>query len=241
MKVCVITCTKNRHTCLERSVRYFLDQDYDNCVQLIFNNSSEILKLSDEIPENKVILVNNHIDYNTGKGYKTLGAIYNDAITHIPEDVDVIGFWDDDDLFLPNHISEGVKGLQRGQLTAYKPKFSFYKSGKIKKLVENTMEPSIFVKKSHIIEHGFGNETSAQHLKWVDPLVSSKQIYVDPDGIPTLIYMWGENIPVFKTSGDPNNPNNFQNYHNFAKDVGDGVITPISKNSAQRFIWSKMT
>jgi glycosyltransferase involved in cell wall biosynthesis len=235
MKVCAITATKNRHTCLERSVRLFLNQTYDNCVQLIYNNACEAQRLNSNIPEGKIILVNNCLSKKTGKLYTTLGEIYNDILSHIPDDVDVVTFWDDDDVFFPRHIEKGVEGLLRGGKKAYKPQKSYYKSGGRATLVENTLEPSIFVKKDHLLQYGFSEETTAQHLQWLQPLLTEDQIYVDPNGESTLIYMWGEEIPVFKTSGDPGNPNNFLNYSNFSKDIGDQIITPISESAVQRY------
>lgn len=236
-KVCCITCTKNRHTCLERSVRLFLNQDYENSVQLIYNNSCTTQSLDPSLPNKRFILVNNCKDLVTGKPYTNLGAIYRDAITFIPEDVDLVSFWDDDDLFLSDHISEGVKGFLRGGKTAYKPKKSLYKQGKnAPVMVENTLEPSIFVKKDHIFQYGFGQRTSDQHMEWVEPLVRNGEIYVDPNGKPTLIYTWGNPIPVFKTSGNSKDPENFKSYEAYSRDVGDQIITPISKAAVDRDI-----
>lgn len=213
----------------------FLDQDYKNSIQLIYNNSCVFQNLSEHLPPDRFLLVNNCIDHVTKGDYRTLGAIYRDAITYIPEDVDVIVFWDDDDLFLPDHISEGVKGLLKGGKTAYKPKLSYYKAGVEEKiLVENTLEPSIFVKKEHILKYGFSQTTSDQHIAWVNPLVSDDEIFVDPQGKPTLIYTWGNPIGVFKTSGNPKNPTNFTEYERFSKDIGDRIITPVSRLEVQK-------
>lgn len=234
-KVCVITATKNRHEHLERSVRFFLDQDYLNSCQLIYNNSTVDQRLNTNLDPDRVILVNQHIDSTTGQPYTTLGGIYNDAIKYIPEDVEIVGFMDDDDIFLPNHISEGVKGLIRGGKTAYKPERSLFKNGADITPAINTFEPSIFIKKEHILKYGFSLETSAQHLKWVDPLVWGGEIYVDPDGPSTLIYCWGNDIPTFKTSGNSQHPENFKNYETFSQDVGDRIITPINKEKAKEF------
>ena len=236
MKVCLITATKNRHRQLERVVRFVLNQTSDNWVHLIYNNASEILKLDDNLPKNKFILINNNISLKTGEPYKTLGEIYTDILKCIPEDCDVINFMDDDDIFLPNHVEEGLKGLERGGLLAYKPEKSWFKYAKNKpELASNTLEPSIFVKSSHVKQYGFSDETTAQHLKWVNPLVYEKKIFADPLGIPTYICDWSQEIPTFKTSGEPNNPNNFLNYSNWSQDKGDGIITPCSQSWAEHY------
>lgn len=238
MKVCIITCTKNRHSQLERSVRFFLEQDYSNAVQLIYNNSCNELILSEIVPKDKIILVNNCIDSSTGEKYTNLGAIYNDAIKYIPEDAEIVSFFDDDDIFLKYHISEGVKGYKRALekgMIAYKPKKSYFRNGNRTSMVENTLEPSIFVKKDHVLKYGFFLETSPQHLKWVDPLVYEGKIFADPKGTPTLIYNWGDEIKTFKTSGNPTDPNNFLNYEKFSQDKGDSIITPWSKQEVSKY------
>lgn len=235
MKVCLITATKNRHRQLERVVRFVLNQTYNNWVHLIFNNADSPLRLSPELPD-KFILVNKNIHSRTFHPYVTLGDIYNDIIPYIPEDCDLVNFMDDDDVFLPDHVEEGVKGVERGGLLAYKPQKSWYKHGKSKAvLVENTLEPSIFVDSNHIKKYGFSPETTAQHLQWVNPLVYNKQIFVDKDGKPTYICDWSQEIPTFKTSGNPHNPYNFQSYSDWSKDTGDGVITPCSNSWAKHY------
>ncbi len=222
--------TCGRHRCAERSLSLFLNQDYEDRLLLIYQNSEVQQTLHESVDTSKVLLVNNHIDSETGKRYQNLGAIYRDALSYIPEDVEVISFWDDDDLFLTDHISQGavgyLKALSQNKI-AYKPQKSYnrYMKNPIG-LVENTLEPSIFVKASHIREYGFSPDTTEQHLKWVHPLTQNNQLLVDPEGKPTLIYNWGDDFPTWKTSGDFRNPENFNNYRNFSQDHGDRILTP---------------
>ena len=227
MKVCAITATKGRHQWIERSVRMFLDQTYENSIQLIYNNSCIPQRLNKNLPESRFILINNCQDKETGHPYSTLGAIYRDAITYIPEDVDVVSFMDDDDLYLPNHIEEGVKGLQKGGKLAYKPYNSYFKNGDKVILMNNTFEPSIFMKKESLLKYGFSNTTSDQHIQWVNGLLAEGEIFEDGKGVPTLIYTWG--IGVYKTSGAANNINNFSNYEKTSVDHGDGIISPCPR------------
>ena len=242
MKVCLITATKNRHKQLERLVRFVLEQTYENYVHLIYNNAPQQQRLNTNLPANKFILINNHTHLKERRAYRTLGEIYNDAIRFIPEDVDIVNFMDDDDIFLPNHVEEGVKGYIKGGKKAYKPQRSYYKqTGNRLTLVENTLEPSIFVDAKHIKEHGFGDESVAQHHKWLNPLVYDKQIFVDPEGVPTYICDWSQEIPTFKTSGNPHNPENFNNYASYSQDIGDGIITPVSKSWAEHYYRLKPT
>lgn len=234
MHVCAIMATCGRHQLAERSLKFFMDQDYeDRHTLLIFNNSQieQDLGPLQETENKKVILVNKY------DNYKTLGDIYNDALLYIPEDAELVVHWDDDDIFLPNHLTEGVNGYRRAvQIgkSAYKPARSWYRHSGGVELMSNTLEPSIFVSHEFLRANGYSLETTAQHLQWVNPLVYENKILVDEAGIPTLIYNWGDtNIPTFKTSGDPNNPRNFNNYRNFSRNHGDRILTPW--NSVQEY------
>lgn len=224
-KITAIMATCGRHYCSERSMSLFLNQTYENKHLLIYQNS-DVYQVLDKAISEEVTLVNNHRDLETGQPYLTLGAIYKDAIKYIPDDTEIIVFWDDDDLFLPNHLEAGYNGLMKFGKTAYKPEKSFFRTGGKLELVVNTLEPSIFVKADHIKKYGFGNNTTAQHLHWVHPLLETGEIVADPEGIPTLIYNWGDDFPTYKTSGDSTS-NNFGNYRRFSQDHGDQIISKI--------------
>jgi hypothetical protein len=244
-----ITATCGRHTLMERSLRFFLNQRYENvnsATLLIFNNSVVPQRLTDsnefryELGATKFVkVVNQHKDTLTGKPYRNLGAIYNDALKHVDDSAEVIIHWDDDDIFLPDHISEGMKGLKKAidqMKLAYKPKQSYFRHPNGQSLMENVLEPSIFVKAGHIRMYGYSLETTAQHLQWVQPLVDQGMILSDPDGKPTLIYNWGDtDIPTFKTSGNPGHTNNFDNYRNFSQDHGNQILTPWSKDRVEQY------
>lgn len=237
-----ICATAGRHTCLERSVRFFLDQNYEGKhTLLIFNNAKHSLVLNLPVlsSNKKVVLIN-----SCERNYENLGQIYNDTIPYI--DSEIVCFWDDDDIFLPNHISEGVKGYVKATLRsdklyrAYKPEKSYFRSILGVELVANTLEPSIFIDAEIIKSIGFKETTSDQHLKWVSYLEHTNSLKTDPEGEPTLIYNWGDtDIPTWKTSGDPANPNNFNNYRNFSQDHGDGIVTPLPSTEVLKYYKTK--
>lgn len=238
MKILSITATKNRHHCLERVLGMLLNQDTeDEYTILIYNNSKDSQKLNlPKLPRNiSVIYYHRYLSIGDNTPYTTLGAIYNDILKYIePINPDIVTHADDDDMFLINHISEGVKGFRKAKslgLLGYKPEKSWYRHSKGIDLISNTLEPSIFVDYNYLKEKGYHDSTSDQHLRWVNPL----PLLVDPLGAPTLIYNWGNDFPTFKTSGDPNNLLNFFNYENFSKDKGDGIITPLTSRELSSY------
>ena len=237
--VIAICTTKNRHTHLEKLVRCFLDQDYEGPhTLLIYNNAFESQELGKiDLPENKkIILINNCMDLKTGMAYTNLGSVYRDALQFLTEDYDIATHMDDDDVYLPCHISEGVKGLERGEAKlgiirtncfAYKPAKSYYLDSIGLTEQVNTLEPSIFVNYKYLREAGYFETNVDLHHKWLNALNVGSRIFVDEDGPATFIYDWSGMIPVWKTSGDPNNPENFNNYTKNSKDWGDRLITPV--------------
>jgi SAM-dependent methyltransferase len=231
MKVTAICATSGRHACLERAVGFFLAQTYLDKELLIYNNSSVPLSLAEGYPG--IICINAPLDAITGRRYTNLGSIYRDALSFV--DSDIVCFWDDDDAYLPDHIEEGVKGLQRakslGDYKAYKPKYSWYRDANGIHAMDNTLEPSIFVEYETLKQYGFYQSTSDQHLKWINGLLNNGQIWADPTGTPTLIYDWSQAIPTYKTSGDPSNPSNFNNYQIRSQDHGDWIITSVAPDS----------
>lgn len=237
MEVYLICATYNRHTLLERSVKMFIDQDYVGPhTLLIYNNSPHKEELNViELPENKkIILINNHIDKSTGKQYENLGGIYNDILEYIPNNV-LVSFWDNDDGFYPFHVTEGVKGWLKGKKKAYKPANSYFYTNNTVSSVNNTLEPSIFCIVEHIKKHKFRLSTSDQHLQWVEPLIKENELFVDPEGVSSLIYDWNSPVPTYKTSGNPYKEENFSNCRKFSEDVGDQLITPWTDEQIKQY------
>lgn len=232
-----ITPTKGRHKHIERVLTCFLEQDYiGKSILLIYNNSNIQQTLGKfEIPENKqVILINNHVDRASQEPYTNLGAIYRDILSYIPEEVSIITHMDDDDIYLPSHISSGVFNLIKSDKLAYKPKFSWFLTSEGVKPIENVLEPSIFIYRDHLIKHGYYENTINQHHKWLESLKPDK-LLVDPKGKKTFIYTWDGG--VFKTSGDPLNEINFQRYDNFSQDHGDQIITPFDRSEVTKYYY----
>lgn len=243
-EICWLTCTYGRVRCLERNVRCFLDQDYEGMSYMVICNSGEDLILDFfllnslvEIKNKKIFIVN-----CKDNQFKSVGEKYNYALRVILKKypmVDVITSADDDDIFLPNHLTEGNKGINRAEslkMEAYKPKYSYFrhKEGGMVKVIknENTYEPSIFVKASWVREKGFENVSIKYHQRWLNPLVESGKILVDPNGESTLIYNWADDWDIYKMSGSAyDNQNNFDAHKRQSVDMGDGFLRAGLDNS----------
>lgn len=239
MEVLGISATKNRHQHIEKLVSCFLQQDYEGKHSLLIYNNAEQEQRLDRgdgftwHEGNKSIYLHNCPASRKGTCYTNLGEIYNDILYLIGafDPNTLVNHMDDDDIFLPNHFKEGVSGYTKGSLSgkkAYKPAKSWFKTENHCRLDSNVLEPSIFVNLMHLLEYGYRETNADSHHQWLTPLIVNNQIFIDPTGMPTFVYDWSGEIPVWKTSGDPNNPKNFENYTNYSKDYGDQIITPIS-------------
>lgn len=239
--ILIITCTYGRHSLLERAVRCFIDQDYKGEVTLfIYNNSAKSLKLEESINYNKkkIILVNNSKDLLTGENYDNVGSIFRDALSLCPQNMETCTFGDDDDIYFPNHLSEGMKGIgkarEQGKL-AYKPYYSWFWYNEQIKLANNTTEPSIFVDYEHVKKNGFDPLPASFHLKWVRALGQDGMLD-DTEGKPTLVYDWGSGGGAHKISGRGDDIGNFWSHKTSSTDHGDGVITPWSREKIDK-LW----
>lgn len=237
--ILLLTCTYNRHTALERLVRFYLDQDYPSDSMLFIYNNSPVPQTLDKIEcpvHKKISLVNNHLDLETGKEYNNVGAIHRDALhTASKEKLPyMVTFFEDDNYYLPDHISKGVGGMKRAyeqKMRAYKPKYSYFKNGDHISLAQNIMEPSIFVNYDFLLQHGFYPTSVNFHHKWIEQLKRQGEYFIDPTGKPTLIYIVHDNNLSYTMN---NGIGGMIRCRKKAKDIGDQLITPCSKEEAIR-------
>ncbi len=240
-KVLALCCTYGRHTCLERLVRTFIDQDYKGEHTLLIYNNSPVEQNLDRInlPENKkILLINNSKDFSTGESYSSTGAVFRDAITFIPEDHEITAITDDDDIYLPEHITEGVKGINKAKKLGkkvYKPYYSYFKTSSGISLAHNNMEPSSFILSDYLKDKGFKPSAVDYHDGWLQDAKDNQLLYVEPTGKPTFIYDWSEELKVHKISGDLHNPENFNNHLKYSADHGDRLITPWDSYKIKKY------
>ena len=239
-KVTLITCYIGRSKYIKRILASFLAQDYEGPIELIlYHNGYGFHQLGAiELPSSRTIrLINNYIDKETGKEYTNTGAIFRDALTHATGSI--INFFDSDDLFLPNHVSEGVIGyyiaLRLGRV-AYKPKYSYHVYGDKFSLEENNMEPSTFVGLDYLQIQGFDAVSSSYHQKWLTPLQNNKMILEDHEGIPTFLYDWHKGHNTFKISGaGDDSERNFKNHRRYESAfVEEHILIPLPQEELNR-------
>lgn len=236
-----LTCTHGRYKCLQRNLKCYLDQVCTEPSVMFICNSGTPLKLPEDfiIPENKNIYIDNCVLMN----FKSVGEKYQHAlklaVTLYPQ-IKIVNHADDDDIFLQEHLLYGSCGMSIAftkYMKGYKPRFSWYRYLDEKDEVciskkENNMEPSIFVDVNHLLEHGYGNTSISQHLKWLIPLLSKNELWVDTDGVSTLIYNWGDDWGTQKLSGSGRDTvENYITCRDKSKDMGNGILIPTLDNS----------
>jgi len=223
MKATALMCTYGRHQFVERSVRMFLEQDYENKHIVIFQNSPEFQTMHEEYPN--ITLVNQ-------TGFETMGNVYEEAIKHMPLDTDLVFVWDDD-IYFPNHISNGVAGILKYKKLAYKHKFSLMRNKYEISTISNTLEATWALRKELLLEVGFSNcNFTDSHRAWVSYCRENNEVYVDEDSPITFCYSWNnpESLVVHISSIEKLK-NSKEIHHTYSTDHGDGVITPCSVES----------
>jgi len=244
-----LTCTHGRFKCLQRNLRCYLDQDTKEESVMFICNSGKPLKVAVETAD---IRPNQHIyvDNCSLMNFQSVGEKYNHAIKlamKLYPDCTVVCHSDDDDIFLPNHLTEGyngyIRGLSQHLAVAYKPQQSYYRyrdqNGNVVVIpAENTLEPSIFVDAEYLLQQGYAPVSVSYHQHWLNPLLESNRLFIDPTGVGTLIYNWGDNgspageYNIYKMSGSGQDThNNFIAHSRVSKDMGDGILTPTEDNT----------
>lgn len=241
MHVIALSTTYERDTCLQRLLRSFIEQVISpehRATLVVFNSGTPTTFPPIELPDNKEIILINRTTNLEGQPFTSVGDKYNTAISLCPIG-DIETSMDCDDLFLPNHLQEGIEGMQRayseGKM-AYKPKYSYFKGAKGVSLQENVFEPSIFVDFQWVKEKGYFPNSVKFHDCWLLPLIYEGKILVDPKGKPTFAYDWSGELKVYKMSGRPDTPENFTMSQAVQGDSGTGITIPMSKERYEKYV-----
>ena len=235
-KVSFICTSYRRFYCVRRIISQFLSQTYSNVELIIFNTDVEY-PFTDVVGLPNIKVINNNLDYITGKPYTNRGDICRDAVTHATGDYFMLA--DDDDVYLPWHIQQAVEGIEEIGQDAWKPEKSLFAApGKIE-LVQNTMEASVIVKMDRIREIGFRSDlTGYEGLSWYTILRDEGQLNEhNKNYIPSYCFNWSDppELAGHKQSGDIDNPKNFDNHKLASGDYATGPLTPLSISEVTLF------
>jgi glycosyltransferase involved in cell wall biosynthesis len=115
--LCLMPTYGRRASLLENSIQLFLDQDYPNKTLLIFDDLGTLA--TTEPPNSSVLIM------STIKRSNSIGAKYNLMMQHASE-YDGVIVWDDDDIYLPHHLSAHAAVLDNHQWSKPDPIISSY-------------------------------------------------------------------------------------------------------------------
>ena len=104
MKIAAICCTYKRPKELANVIACFESQDYDDRELIILDDADQYQ--SQEGDRWRLI--------STQQRFRTLGEKRNASAALVSPEVDAYCVWDDDDVYLPWHMSAAVKTLQTG-------------------------------------------------------------------------------------------------------------------------------
>ena len=124
MKVSCIMCTYGRFETVQRSMTFWKHQDYQDKELIIFNTAPILMELDESLSGYDIKIINRECEFETGEPYSSLGKIREDALKFATGDIYIC--WDDDDMFLPWHISQGIRELEKCGLGAWMPAQSYF-------------------------------------------------------------------------------------------------------------------
>lgn len=193
-KISCICPTRGRFETLRESVSFFLLQDYPNKELIIFNNHPEPIIPHPKLSKHNIKVVNAG-DY---KGI-SMQKVYADCLKHISDDSEYISVWDDDDMYLPWHLSDNLDKLMKSDKSAIRPFFGYWQDvnnpSKVEfTIISNTLEAGMIAKRNVIFFDENHNDPTSQeythpHNNWVSKTQKANE-YLFNDDI-TAVYRWG--------------------------------------------------
>tara|TARA_Y100000310_G_C20574046_1_gene759564 strand:- start:293 stop:1093 length:801 start_codon:yes stop_codon:yes gene_type:complete len=223
-KISAVMCTYGRFQTVRQSATFWKYQDYDNKELIIFNTSPIPIELDDSLLEYDIRVVNQQTETDTVEPFSSLGKIREDALEYATGDIYIC--WDDDDMFLPWHMSQGVEKLLECGDPAWMPGQSYWScdGGETFEHAQNAMEAAVLVDIDELKKYGFSHESGAEHLPWRRGMQNDgkldEQVMVTP--YESYAYVWGSADAPHKTSGNINQPNNFEHHKAGSTDFGEG-------------------
>lgn len=226
-KVSCVTCTFRRFHYIQRIISMFECQDYLNKELIIFNTDTDFpLELS--YHSENIRIINNSIDFVTNAPYTNVGSIRRDALTFATGDYHFT--FDDDDIYLPWFITQAINGVLETGKKAWKPEYSFFKTGLKLALTWNYLEASVLVDIKELRKIGFKQETGSEGLSWYNSLVQQGELDEhNKNYIPSYCFDWSDpyGLAPHKQSGDIKNPNCFEDHKDASFDIATKPLETI--------------
>lgn len=214
--VTCVCCTRGRWACVCEALTYFLLQDYPDKELIIFNTDAVPLRIAPEIEGLAAVRV-----VNAPGEYTSLGHARTAAMEHARGDF--YNCWDDDDLWLPWHLSQAMRRVRDTGCLAWKPRKSWWTSdgGKTYEPTENAMEASVVVRTDALKRYGFRDGSGDEHVPWMGGVQEDGGFLVEDVGpMMSYAYQWGQGL--HHMSGRLGQPGNFQDHNLTCADHGSG-------------------
>ena len=212
-KIQCLTSTYGRLEKLSEAVSCFLDQDYLNKELIILNNHPK--PLTCDLPNVKI--------YNEPI-YPTLGDCRNRLLQLA--DADFIRTWDDDDLYMPWTLSQGIEYIKDSP--AWKPKKSwFWLREKSPELAENVFEAAILIKTEIAKKYGYLSTSGGdEHHTLLDGINKEGGCGIDDLGNKaSYCYRWGWGMwHISGSLGSDSIENRTKEWVKHNNDTKDGAI-----------------
>jgi hypothetical protein len=205
MKISCVCCTYGRFAFMKRSIACWLNQDYDDAELIVFNTAEESLVLDKSLHDRRIRIINQCRDTTDGLPYRSLGLIRRDAAAHATGKVYVC--WDDEDLYLPWHLSQGAANLMRCGRGAWMPAQSYFSNdgGRTYLLSRNAFEASVLVWTDYLFRYGFDiGKSGAEHLSWRMAMVAdghlseSDEVTPPPAGMFVSRIAWQAEVLIVR-------------------------------------------
>lgn len=200
--------TYGRVVTLEETIQSFLQQDYpkDKC-ELILVNDYPLQKLEYNHPQIKI--------FNREEMFSTLGEKENFAIEQCQGNI--ICIMDDDDLYLPNHLSNINKYFTEGTDLLHWNRAIYMNWPKIEAITAVGNSGIVYSKKIWKQIGGYPKEQAGYDMSFVLKIKSTSPNIVfatPPDNEVSAIYVWGNRSYHCSGAGTdtPDRPNILQRH-----------------------------